>query len=203
MEVSSKMATVTDTTKRFELPSKTLNHIHFPQNEFSVDLIFADRSGQLYTFSCRKRRTGRYPKPALRGEWLHFVRSKAIGVGDLVTFRKFDGGELGIEMLVYMVLPENTCQKPLGFKVFFSSISVWVDDEDASRVGVALRYLVPFYLVLLKILGMLIVILSLFTLFSQKSLWFKVFFLSISVWVDDEVARLFVLSRVGKDADAL
>ncbi|KAJ0034670.1 hypothetical protein Pint_24370 [Pistacia integerrima] len=126
MEVSSKTATVTDTTTRFELPSKTLNHIHFPQNEFSVDLIFADRFGKLYTFSCCKRRTGRYPKPALRGGWLHFVRSKAIGVGDRVTFRKLDGGELGIEV-----------KKKTEIKLFGKRVCEWVDDEDARLFGVA------------------------------------------------------------------
>ncbi|KAJ0042778.1 hypothetical protein Pint_18156 [Pistacia integerrima] len=115
MEVSSKEATVTDTTKRFELPSKILNYIHFSRDKSSVDQIFTDRSGQPYTFSCRKRRKGRYPKPALTRGWLDFVRSKGIGVGDRVTFRKLDGGELGIEV-----------KKKTEIKVFGKHLSVWV-----------------------------------------------------------------------------
>ncbi|KAJ0043073.1 hypothetical protein Pint_18166 [Pistacia integerrima] len=119
------MATVTDTTKRFELPSKTLNYIHFPREKSSVDLIFTERSGQLYTFSCHKRK-GFYPKPTLTRGWLDFVRSKAIGVGDRVTFRKLDGGELGIEV-----------KKKTEINLFGKHICAWVDDEDAYLYGVA------------------------------------------------------------------
>ncbi|KAJ0093440.1 hypothetical protein Patl1_24906 [Pistacia atlantica] len=126
MEESSKEATLTGISKRLELPSKALKYIHFPPDKSSVDLKSTDRSGQLYTFSCRKRPEGHYPKPALRRGWLDFVPSKAIQVGDRLIFRKLDGGELGIK-----------AKKKTEMKLFAKHISVWVDDEDAHLYGVA------------------------------------------------------------------
>ncbi|KAJ0043074.1 hypothetical protein Pint_18167 [Pistacia integerrima] len=109
MEVCSKIATLTDTRNRLELPIETLNHIVFPQGQHYVDLLVTDSSGQPWTFSCCKRREG-YPKPCLRTGWLVFVRSKDVRIGDRIILRRLDGGEFKIEVkrrTNFMLFGEN------------------------------------------------------------------------------------------------
>ncbi|KAJ4824638.1 hypothetical protein Tsubulata_048850 [Turnera subulata] len=59
-------------------------------SSYYVDLNVRDSKQKLWGFRCRKRRSGRHPKPWLSGEWLQFVHHYGLRIGDRVVLVRED-----------------------------------------------------------------------------------------------------------------
>ncbi|EOY08516.1 Uncharacterized protein TCM_023043 [Theobroma cacao] len=92
MKIFSKTLCATDINRRCAVGMNYFKMERFPklQGHYKVDFVVKDESGRKWIFCCSTRITKnpnhpKHPKPVLIKEWIPFVRSKKLCVGDRVT----------------------------------------------------------------------------------------------------------------------
>ncbi|GLT44326.1 hypothetical protein SLA2020_182310 [Shorea laevis] len=101
MQLFSKFLTQTDVERRLAVPTDALrNHFKLSRGKHYVDLKVKDSIGQLWSFRCCTRRTGKHPKPVFSTGWHDFVRSKSLQINDQVVFYKERDRAAGAEFRI-------------------------------------------------------------------------------------------------------
>ncbi|KAJ4831783.1 hypothetical protein Tsubulata_040069 [Turnera subulata] len=101
MEIINKILQKTDIGARLSFPTGKLGCLgEWEGQSYYVDLNVRDSKQKLWAFRCRKRRSGRHPKPWLCGEWLEFVEHYGLRVGDRVVLVREDHPVLGPQYMI-------------------------------------------------------------------------------------------------------
>ena len=92
----NKKLTTSDIASCLAYPTGNLWAFQMGQGRNAINFNARDPTGRVWEFRLCTRNHGRYEKPVIRGDWLHYVREKGLSVDDFIILTMVEDAENGV-----------------------------------------------------------------------------------------------------------